>query len=182
MIRTILAATVLLIAGALPSAAADDTICVQNGRHLVIAQPRADSVGTDFIIRAPALGKIKCEYEVRADDYLLDDPAEALWFEGLADDFLVMTRSTGPDIAVVIFDLVGKVDVVDVPADDALVISTDSVTYWERTEPGTAANCPEFAEYAANDLGAVISEEQVLDRSTGAVTRTGQTRCSPTQS
>lgn len=171
----------LVALAATQAATAQEAQCFQNGHYLVIAQERSESVGTDFIIRPPARGKIKCEFVPAQGDLLLDDRDEALWYAGLAGHYLALTRSTGPDGDVVIYDIATQTVVVDVPADDDLAVDEDGIIYWERVAQGTAENCPEFAEYDANGLGAVIAEERVFEVSSGAITASGDNRCSATQ-
>lgn len=173
----------LLSAGlATVPAMANEAECFQNESHLVIFQDRVDEVGAEFIIRPPAHGKIACLFEPQHGDILvggLDDP---LHYLALMGDYLALTRSTGPDGDLVIYDLGGDTGtpVIDVPADDDVTM-TDAITYWERTGEATAANCPRYDEYMGYGFGAVIAEERVFDPATGAVTATGERRCSSTQ-
>jgi len=176
----VLAAALLGLSAA--PALAEEALCFQNENYLVIGQERLDEVGMEFIIRPPAKGKIACVYETREGDVTIGDPADPLWYEGLAGRYLVLTRSTGPDGNVVIYNLDEPAEpAIDVAADDEVTVSDDSVTYWARTDAGTADNCPEYAEFTADGLGAVVAEEQVFDVATGQVTQTGQVRCSATQ-
>ena len=69
----------------------------------------------------------------------------------------------------------------DEPADDEVAVTDEAITFWQRTRPGTAKNCPEFEEYSANAMGAVIAEERVLDIASGEITATGENRCTATQ-
>ena len=178
---TLLVAMASLALAASP-ASAGEALCFQNQNYLVIGQERLDDVGMEFIIRPPAKGKIACVYEEKADDVLIGDPADPLWFEGLAGQYLVLTRSTGPDGNVVIYDLAAPATpMIDLAADDEITVADDRVTYWARTETGTANNCPEYAEFTASGLGAVVAEEQVVDVATGQATPTGRARCSATQ-
>lgn len=183
MTRIILLAATIVGLAATP-ALADDTQCFQNEQFLVIGQERTDDVGTNFIVRPPATGKIACVYEEQAGDMLIGSPGDPLWYEGLAGRYLVLTRSTGPDGDVVIYDLENGDPItpyIDIAADDTVTITDDSVTYWARKEPGTADTCPDYAQATADGLGTVIADEIVLDIVTGDVTATGQTHCSTTQ-
>ena len=158
------------------------TMCEQNDQFLVISQERSDAVGSDFIIREPAQGKIACRYQPVDGDRLLESE-DALYLAGLAGAYLVLTRSTGPDGDLVIYDLRAELasPVVDVPADEEVVIEDGNVTFWERTQVGTAGNCPQFAEHAGYGFGSVIAEERRFDQSTGETIATGESRCSATQ-
>lgn len=179
MIRLALAASAFAMI-AVP-ALAQEALCFQNESFLVIAQERTEDVGMDILARAPARGKIKCEYAEREGDFVVNPDGEPLWYQGLAGHYLVLTRSTGPDGDIVIYDLADRTLFLDEPADDEVTIGDDAVTFWQRTKAGTAKNCPEFGEYTANGLGAIIAEEQVLDIASGAITATGKKRCSATQ-
>lgn len=181
MLRLALAA-VLLSFAALP-ASAQEAQCFQNDHYLVIAQERVGEVGTDFIVRPPARGKIACRFETQDGDVRIGEFDDPLYYVGLAGPYLVLSRSTGPDGNVVIYDLDSGAfePVVDVRADDDVLIDQDRVVFWERTVEGTADNCAEFAQYSANDFGAVIAEERIFDAVTGDVTSTGATHCSQTQ-
>ncbi|MET3924933.1 hypothetical protein [Devosia sp. 2618] len=182
MKRTILL-TALLGIIATP-ALAQEAQCFQNDQFLVIGQERLDEVGTDFLIRAPAKGKIACIFEQQPGDLAIGGPDDAFWYEGLAGRYLVLTRSTGPDGDVVIYDLANGDPVtpyIEVPADDEITIDNDSVTYWARGVEGTAENCPGYADAVANGWGTVIANEVVLDIATGDVHATGQSHCSTTQ-
>ncbi|KKB79854.1 hypothetical protein VW35_05020 [Devosia soli] len=171
----------LALAGCSAPAFAEDAQCFQNETALVIAQTRTDEAGTDILVRAPAKGKIKCEYEEREGDWIIGSPGDPLWYEALAGKFLVLTRSTGPDGDIVIYDLAIREKLVDEPADDEIVVTEDAVTYWQRIASGTADNCDRFAEYSEMGLGAVVAEERVLDLASGTIKQTGQSRCSSTQ-
>lgn len=178
----ILAATVVLALAASP-AVAQQAQCFQNDQYLVIAQERLDEVGTDFIIRPPAKGKIACVYEQREGDRLLGEPEDPLHFEGLAGPYLVLTRSTGPQGDLVIYDLAGDLytPLLDVRAEDEVAITEDSITYWQQAIRGTAVNCPSFDENTGYGLGSMVYEERVLDLAALTLMATGNTRCSSTQ-
>lgn len=168
----------------LPFAAqAEEAQCVQNAHYLVIAHERVGEAGTDFIVRPPARGKIACRFETRDGDIRIGEPEAPLYLEGLAGPYLVLSRSTGPDGDVVIYDLDAGAfaPIIDLPADDEIEVAEDRVVFWERTAEGTAETCPDFAEHESLGLGSVIAEERVLDPATGEVTATGRTHCSGTQ-
>lgn len=162
---------------------AQEAQCYQSDQFLVIAQERADEVGTDFIIRPPAQGKIACLYEIGDTDIVLANPGDPLHFEQLIGQYLVLTRSTGPQGDLVVYDLTGDLytPLLDARAEDDITIADQIVTYWQKVIAGTAANCEAFAENTANGLGSMIYEERVLDLTTVTVAATGQTRCSATQ-
>ena len=174
-------AAVLLGLSASPAFA--EAQCYQSDQFLVIAQERLNEVGTDFIIRPPAQGKINCLYEINDDDVVLSNSGDALHYEQLVGQYLVLTRSTGPDGDLVIYDLKTElfVPLLDVRADDDLTITDTEITYWPQLIGGTAVNCPSFAENTGNGLGSMIYEERILVIVTLTVAATGKTRCSSTQ-
>jgi hypothetical protein len=178
VIKTFAFALSLVTAPAL----AQEAQCFQNDQFLVISQERTDEVGADFLIRSPAKGKIKCVFEQHDGDVLLGAPDDPLHFAQLLGHYLVLTRSTGPDGDLVIYDLEDPdAPVLDVPADDEISATETELTFWERTVAGTAENCSDFAQYEEWGMGAVIAEEQVFNAADGSVTATGEKRCSATQ-
>jgi len=179
----ILTITAVVGLGFAAPASAYDAQCFQNAHYLVIAQQRAEEVGSDFIIRPPAVGKIACTFETRDGDIRIGEYEDPLYFTGLSRNYLVLTRSTGQDGNLVIYDLdAGAFEpIVDLPADDEVIVGDNAVTYWERTAEGNEDNCPEFAEYSGYGFGAVIAEERILDTATGQISATGQSHCSSTQ-
>ena len=174
-------AAVLLGLSASPAFA--EAQCYQSDQFLVIAQDRVDEVGTDFIIRPPAQGKIACLYEIGDTDTVLSNPGDPLHYEQLIGQYLVLTRSTGPQGDLVVYDLAGDLyaPLLDARAEDDITITDQTITFWQKVIRGTEANCPSFAENAGYGLGSMIYEERILDLGTVTVAATGQTRCSSTQ-
>lgn len=184
MLRTALVAACGLALLATP-AFAQDTVsnCYQSGPYFVIAQERAEEAGTNFIIKALPKGTKapQCSFTAAEGDVELKNPEDAFWYEGLAGKYLVLTRSTGPDGDVVIYDMASNRNVVDIPADAEVTVADDQVSYWQRTGDATAATCPELDQYKADGLGAVIAAQTTLTVATGAIVATGKTHCSATQ-
>jgi len=165
-------------------ALAQDAQCFQNDKFLVIGQAYTDEVGSRFLVRAPEYGKIICDFRERQGDMLIGSPGDPLHYAGLAGRYLVLTRSTGPDGNVVIYDLENldpMTPYIDIAADDQLTVDDRRVVYWARQEQGTAENCPQFAEAQSVGMDTVIANEVVLDTQTGDVAATGMSRCSMTQ-
>ncbi|HEV7344586.1 MAG TPA: hypothetical protein VGN60_03025 [Devosia sp.] len=163
--KQIIAFAVAMLGLAAIPALAQEAQCHQNDQFLVIAQERVDTVGADFIIRSPAQGKIKCVYEINEGDEVLDNPDDPLHFQQLVGQYLVLTRSTGPQGNIVIYDLAADLlypPMIDVGALDDITVSDETITYWQQLVRGTAVNCPEFAEYTGYGLGAMIYEERRL--------------------
>lgn len=182
MIR-FLAVTIAMLGFFAVPTSADEAQCYQSDQYLVIAQQRVDEVGTDFIIRSPAQGKIACLYEIQDTDVVLSNPGDPLHYEQLIGQYLVLTRSTGPQGDLVIYDLTRELwsPLLDVRAGDDISIAGETVTYWQQLILGTETNCSSYEENAANDLGSMIFEERILDLATVTVGATGKTRCDSTQ-
>lgn len=179
---TMLIGAALLALTASPSLA-QEAQCFQSDQFLVIAQERRDEVGTDFIIREPAKGKIACLYEINDDDVVLSNPGDPLHFEQLVGKYLILTRSTGPEGDLVVYDLTTDLytPLLDARALDEITITDDSITYWQKLIGGTEVNCPQYAENKGYDLGSMIYEERVVDLNTVTVAATGRTQCASTQ-
>lgn len=180
--KTILALTAIMLGVSVGPAMAQAE-CYQSDQFLVIAQERLDEVGTDFIIRPPARGKIACLYEIADKDVVLSNPGDPLHFEQLVGQYLVLTRSTGPQGDLVVYDLAADIwtPLLDVRAEDDITVSESTITYWQQLIRGTATNCPSFGENTGMGLGSMIYEERVLDLERVTVSATGETRCSATQ-
>ena len=175
-------ASLMLGLTAMPTLAAEAQ-CFQSDQFLVIAQERFDEVGTGFIIRPPARGKIACRYEIGETDLVLSNPGDPLHYEQLIGQYLVLTRSTGPQGDLVVYDLTRDLytPLLDVRAEDEIAITDQTVTYWQQLILGTEANCPDYAANTGNGLGSMIYEERILDLASVTVAATGRTRCSSTQ-
>lgn len=184
MIRLALALSAFVVTAA-PAFSQEDfsegPICVQNETALIIAEERPEDVGMNILARAPAKGKIRCEYVEQEGDWIIGQIDDPLYYQDLVGKYLVLTRSTGPDDNLVIFDLDDQSVVVDEWVGDGFLVSETDVTFWPRFEDGNAENCPEFEEYTSYGFGASIAREQVLDFATGTITATGEERCSATQ-
>ena len=162
---------------------AQEAQCFQNESYRIIARQRAEEVGTDFIIRLPAGEQIACLFEPRDGDVLIGSPDDPLWYEALLGNYLVLTRSTGPQGDLVIYDLAADptVPLIDLPAEDDMVIGETDIVFWERTTEGTADNCPQYAEHQSYGFGSVIVAQRIFDVATGRVSSTGLSRCNNTQ-
>lgn len=175
-------AAIALGLGAVPAAASEPE-CFQNENFLVIAQERADDVGSDFLVREPAKGKIACVFAEQPGDVRIGEAGDPLHFNNLVANYLVLDRSTGPDGELVIYDLAATppMRMIDVAVDDDVAVEDGRIIYWERVAEGTEDNCPEFAEYSGYGFGAVIAEGRIFDTATGTATATDESRCSSTQ-
>jgi hypothetical protein len=155
--------------------------CYTNQRYHVAANPLPDEAGNTFAVTrldggtAPAA----CAFDDKAD-LVIGTAGEPLWFGELADDSLILSRSTGPQGDLVVYDLASGNAILDVPSDE-FERQGNRLTFWQRMAQATADNCPDFAENTANGFGSVTAVEKVLDLATRAVSETGKSKCVPVQ-
>ncbi|HWK15449.1 MAG TPA: hypothetical protein VNS02_13710 [Rhizobiaceae bacterium] len=155
--------------------------CHSVPRFHVNAIEQKHDAGTLFAVKVRKPGdKSACRVTESSADFVVGANGDPLWFEALTPRYLIMTRSTGPQGDVVIFDLDRRSYVLDAPADEVAVSAT-SATFWERKAAATRKNCPQLAKYKADGLGAVITAETKFDFASGVAAATGQLRCDPTQ-
>lgn len=155
--------------------------CDSVERYHVSAIERSDDLGTMFAVKVRKPGDTSpCDITETTADFIVGTVGDPLWLEALTPRYLVMSRSSGPQGDVAIFDLEGRSYVVDSPGAD-IAVDAAGVTFWEMLEPATPENCPQLAEYEAEGFGAVLAVETRLDFATGQVGPTGPTRCDPTQ-
>ncbi len=113
--------------------------------------------------------------------FTIGEDGDPLWLEALVGDYLVLTRSTGPDGDLVIYDLADPDEaVIDVPAQE-MSVGEDGVSFWEVTGEADAENCPKWEENTANGFGSVILEERHFGFGEGELESSGETRCGITQ-
>lgn len=155
--------------------------CYTNQRYHVAALPYPDDAGHTFAVTrlngspAPAT----CAFDAKAD-LVIGAAGDPLWFGELADGSLILSRSTGPQGDLVVYDLASGAAILDVPSDE-FERQRNRLTFWQRMAQATAENCPDFAENTANGFGSVTAVEKVLDLSTRAVSETGKSKCVPVQ-
>ena len=97
-------------------------------------------------------------------------------FGELAGDNLILSRSTGPQGDLVVYDLRSGKAILDVPSDD-YELKDNVVTFWQRVAQATRETCPTFAENEANGLGSVTAIRKTLDLSTQTVTESKDSKC-----
>lgn len=165
-----------------PSRADDASDCPRNSRYVVVPEPHADGPGERFAIYR--IGKTReftpCRFDAGRATTVIGEAGDPLWFSALHDHMLVLTRSTGPDGDLVVYDLDNGRKILDVPANRYETTAT-AVTFWERVGTADAKSCPEFAEHQKNGLGSALTAEKRLSMSDATVTATGRTACEATQ-
>ncbi|MGV3552533.1 hypothetical protein [Rhizobium sp.] len=140
-------------------------------------EPYPDDAGNRFAVtRLKGAEQPACRFDEAKANFVIGQRGDALWFDELADGSLILTRSTGPQGDLVIYDLkTGKAEL-DVPSDE-YERKGNVVSFWQRTEAATAANCPDFAENETNGMGSVTAVLKTFDLNSKAVTDTGESKC-----
>lgn len=158
-------------------ASASAVECHKNKEFVVAVQEYEEFPGSRFAI-LPAGSK--CAFDKHKALFTIGSEEDPLWFEELIDHYLVLSRSTGPQGDLVVYNLARKVSVLDVPS-DVFEVYDDGIFYWERISEGTPQNCPQFAEYERNGLDAAIVENKRFNFSSATVETFGEKRCDATQ-
>ena len=175
-----LAFTALTLLGTMTAVSAAE--CQANKAYSVAWQEYDGEAGAQFAVTTLADRKApkKCAFDARKASFVIGTPGDPLWFGELAGNLLILTRSTGPQGDLVVYDLAGQTKILDVASDD-YALSGGKLVFWERGAEATEVNCPDFAENQANGMGSVISAEKRFDAKSGALTATGKQRCDATQ-
>lgn len=151
--------------------------CHSSERYHVVALAHADGTGNRFAVtRLEGPAPTACLFDETRADFVIGVPGDPLWYGELAGDSLILSRSTGPQGDLVVYDLRTGKPILDVPADD-YELSGDRLSFWQRGERATAATCPAFAENEANGLGSVTADLRTLDLGTGTVSDAGESKC-----
>jgi hypothetical protein len=161
----------------LSSASMAEPQCHSNDRYHVVAQPYEDDAGNRFAVsRLTGAAPASCVFDETKADLVIGKAGDPLWYADLAGDNLILSRSTGPQGDLVVYDLEDGQPFLDVPADE-YELKGNRLTFWQRTGPATAENCPSFAENEANGLGSVTAVLKTLDLETRAVGEAGESKC-----
>lgn len=161
----------------LSSASMAEPQCHSNDRYHVVVQPYADDAGNQFAVtRLNGTAPSGCLFDESKSDLLIGKVGDPLWYAELSGNSLVLSRSTGPQGDLVVYDLASGKPVLDVPADE-YELKGDLLSFWQRTGQATAETCPSFAENEANGLGSVIAVRKTLDLETRAVSEAGENKC-----
>lgn len=181
--RTKAVAALLLSAfvwsGASASPIDADSPCYSSDRYSVAVLENDDAPGARFAISA-ASGDGTCRFDESGPMQIIGNGEEPLWFSDIQGKFLILSRSTGPQGDLVVYDLESGVKVLDVPSDDFEAYE-GGVTFWQRTVDATEKNCPNYAEFEADGLGAMIVERAHYDFASGTIERADEERCDPVQ-
>ncbi len=172
----------LTLAPLTAAAQAQDAECHSNESFAVAVKAYDDEPGARFAVRALEgnAAPAECVFDEVAADVVIGKPGDPLWFGELAGDFLIATRSTGPQGDLVVFELPSGRTVLDVPADD-YIVDDGQVSFWQRVSEGDEENCPTFVENEENGLGSAIVRHGFFDLGLGKVAMTDETRCDATQ-
>lgn len=161
----------------LSSASLAEPQCHSNAHYHVVAQPYPDDAGNRFaVIRLKGAPPAGCVFDASKADIVIGKEGDPLWYADLSGDSLILSRSTGPQGDLVVYDLKSGRSVLDVPADE-YELKGNLLSFWQRTAQATAETCPGFAENQANGLGSVTAVLKTYDLQTGTITETGDSKC-----
>lgn len=161
----------------LSSASMAEPQCHSNDRYHVVAQPYPDDAGNQFAVsRLKGAAPADCMFDESRADLVIGKVGDPLWYADLSGDSLILSRSTGPQGDLVVYDLKTGKPLLDVPSDE-YELKGNSLVFWQRTAQATADTCPSFAENEANGLGSVTAVLKTLDLETQAVAETGESKC-----
>lgn len=175
-IATVLAGLPLLCV-TLSSASMAEPQCYSNDRYHVVAQPYPDDAGNQFAVtKLTGAVPAACTFDESKADLVIGKVGDPLWYADLSGDNLILSRSTGPQGDLVVYDLKTGKPILDVPADE-YELKGNGLTFWQRIGPATAETCPSFAENEANGFGSVTAALKILDLESKAVSETGESKC-----
>jgi hypothetical protein len=157
--------------------------CHTSDAYHVVEQAFDEEPGARFAVTKLAGGAAPsdCVFDEKAADYVIGGEGDPLWFGELSGSTLVLTRSTGPQGNLVVYDLGSGEAILDAPADE-YELKGKTLSYWERTTiKATAKTCPSFAENEANGMGSAIVALKTLNVETGTIKKAGERKCAATQ-
>jgi hypothetical protein len=151
--------------------------CHTNANYQVVMQPYPDDAGNRFaVMRLKGKAPAGCRFDEARADFTIGEEGDPLWFGELSGDSLILSRSTGPQGDLVVYDLKSGKPVLDVPSDE-YELKGSNLSFWQRMEQANASNCPSFAENEANGMGSVIAARKTFDIASRAVAETGESKC-----
>lgn len=166
-----------LLCVTLSSASQAEPQCHSNEHYHVAASPYPDDAGNRFaIIRLKGAAPTACVFDESKADLVIGKVGDPLWYGDLAQDSLILSRSTGPQGDLVVYDLASGGIVLDV-ASDEYEVKENLLTFWQRVGQATADTCPAFAENEANGFGSMTAVLKTMDLATKAVAETGERKC-----
>ena len=161
----------------LSSASLAEPQCYSNDRYHVAVRPYPEDAGNQFAVtKLGGAAPKDCVFDEAKADLVIGKVGDPLWYAELAGENLILSRSTGPQGDLVVYDLTSGKAVLDVPADE-YELKGNGLSFWERTAEATADNCPDFAENQANGLGSVTAVRKTIDLGSKAIAETGESKC-----
>ena len=161
----------------LSSASMAEPQCYSNDRYHVVMRPYPDDAGNQFAVtKLNGAAPAACTFDDAKANLVIGKAGDPLWYAELSGDSLILSRSTGPQGDLVVYDLTTGKPILDVPADE-YELKGSKLSFWERTAEATADNCPDFAENQANGLGSVTAVRKTFDLGTKTVAETGESKC-----
>jgi hypothetical protein len=151
--------------------------CHSDARYHIVVEPYPEDAGNRFAVtRLKGATVPACRFDASRADVVIGERGDPLWYGELAGDSLILTRSTGPQGDLVVYDLMTAKPDLDVPSDE-YERQGNVISFWQRMAPATSENCPSFAENEANGLGSVTAVRRTFDLATKAVSDTGESKC-----
>ena len=161
----------------LSSASMAEPQCHSNDEYHVVGQPYPDDAGNQFAVtRLKGPRPAGCVFDKAKADLVIGKAGDPLWYVDLSGDSLILSRSTGPQGDLVVYDLRNGKPILDVPSDE-YELQGNLLSFWQRTARATAATCPDFAKNEANGLGSVTAVLKIFDLATRVVSETGKSKC-----
>ena len=161
----------------LSSATLAEPQCYSNDRYHVVMQPYPDDAGNKFAVtRLKGAAPSTCAFDEAKADMVIGKVGDPLWYSELSGDSLILSRSTGPQGDLVVYDLKSGLPILDAPSDE-YERKGSLLSFWQRTAQATADTCPSFAENEANGLGSVTAILKTLDLETKIVSDAGESKC-----
>lgn len=151
--------------------------CHANDRHYVIGVPAAGG-GTAYRVGdfASADQLMPCTADAPYTREFAPANGSEFKFEALADDLLVLTESTGPELFLEVYDLALPEPILKVDAYD-IEPSKLGIHYYQVSEPATPTSCSRYADLTAGGMSAVVAVERFF-RFDGADVEPGKgSRC-----
>ncbi|WP_176084093.1 hypothetical protein [Martelella sp. HB161492] len=171
-----------LLGTVVATTAAAEPDCHANDRYRVAVQPHQSTPGERFAVvpvNAATQG-LPCRFEDDGNAVIIGSDDDPLWFAGLSGDYLVATRSTGPEGDLVVFQLESGEKILDRPAGD-FSLEDDALSFWQRQRPAVTGECPALAEDEKAGLSIVIETQIRFDFVTLTPQETGEIRCAAVQ-
>ncbi len=157
--------------------------CMESSRYFVVDN-NPGLPGLDVVAKHKTSPDetIPCAGGAEAGDVVIQNDLPEFVL-GLAENFLIIDSGTAPPPrGLELYDLDAQTSTYTDQYSDPISIASDSITYWEPIRRAvTLKNCPDFDQYTADGLGAVIESHITLNLPALTKEDLGESRCVPTQ-